>query len=96
MIISVTSKQKVNYEVEVTSRFGKEFLRLPKSVRLRVSSKIDELEVDPHSNKALHGDLAGLFSLRVGDYRVIYSVNEVVKRVILLSVRHRKHVYHQL
>jgi len=72
----VTSKQKVNYEVEVTSQFGREFLRVPKSVRLSVSSKIDELEM-PHSNKALHGDLAGLFSLRVGDYRVIYSVNEV-------------------
>ncbi len=62
MIISVTSKQKVNYKVEVTPRFDKEFLKLPRSVRLKTSIKIDELEIHPYSNKALHGDLTGLFS----------------------------------
>ena len=67
MSINVTSKQKGNYEIEVTLRFDKEFLRLPRSARLRVSSKIDGLEMNPYSNKALHGDLSGLFSLRVGE-----------------------------
>jgi mRNA interferase RelE/StbE len=96
MIINVTSKQKANYKLEVTPRFDSEFLKLPMSIRLRISTKIDELETTPYSNKALHGDMTGLFSLRVGDYRVIYSVNEVVKRILLLSVKHRKHAYDQL
>lgn len=96
MIINVTSKQKVNYKVEVTPRFDREFLKLSKSIRLRISTKIDELETNPYSNKALHGDMTGLFSLRVGDYRVLYSVNEAVKQVLLLSVKHRKHAYDQL
>lgn len=68
MNINVASKGKVNYRVEVTPRFDKEFLKLPKSIRVRVSIKIDELETNPYLNKALHGDLAGLFSLRVGQY----------------------------
>jgi len=96
MSINVTLKQKANYEVVVTPRFDREFLRLAKSARLRISSKIDGLAMGPHSNKALHGDMAGLFSLRVGDYRVIYSIDEVLKRVLLLSVKHRKHAYDRL
>ena len=96
MTINGTSKQKVNYRIEVTPRFDREFLKLPKSARLRISIKIDELKTTPYSNKALHGDMAGLFSLRVGDYRVIYSINETMKRVFLLSAKHRRRAYDQM
>ncbi|MGV0750170.1 type II toxin-antitoxin system RelE family toxin [Mycolicibacter minnesotensis] len=43
--------------------------------------------------KALHGELAGRFSARRGDFRVIYEVldEKIVVRVI--DVRHRRDVY---
>lgn len=46
---------------------------------------------DPFQGKSLHGSLKGKFSLRVGDYRVIYRVEGNV--VLLLVVGHRKKIY---
>ncbi|MBZ0202132.1 MAG: type II toxin-antitoxin system RelE/ParE family toxin [Ignavibacteria bacterium] len=43
--------------------------------------------------KKLSGQLSGLFRYRVGDYRVIYEIDEKSKSVEVLSIKHRKNVY---
>lgn len=40
---------------------------------------------------ALHGDLAGSFRLRVGDYRVLFTLEENSMRIF--GVRHRSEAY---
>ena len=50
----------------------------------------------PYKGKALKGELSGLFSLRVGDYRVIYWINEKEGIVWLIDVGHRKRVYNRV
>ena len=42
--------------------------------------------------KALQGE-KGLFRIRVGDYRVIYTVRDEVLLVIVVKVGHRREVY---
>jgi len=39
----------------------------------------------------LHGDMVGSFRLRVGDYRVLFSLHEGVMRIF--GVRHRSGAY---
>ena len=39
----------------------------------------------------LHGDMAGSFRLRIGDYRVLFSLQEDVTRIF--GVRHRSAAY---
>ena len=39
----------------------------------------------------LHGDLAGAFRLRLGDYRVLFTLEEEVMRIF--GVRHRSKAY---
>jgi mRNA-degrading endonuclease RelE of RelBE toxin-antitoxin system len=39
----------------------------------------------------LHGDMAGAFRLRVGDYRVLFGLTEGVMRIY--SVEHRSEAY---
>jgi len=41
----------------------------------------------------LRGDLLGKWTLRIGDYRIIYTINEHEKTVILYDAKHRKTVY---
>jgi len=41
----------------------------------------------------LRGGLSGKWSLRIGDYRVIYVIDEGDKTVTLYSVKHRKTAY---
>jgi len=39
----------------------------------------------------LHGDLAGAFRLRLGDYRVLFTLEDDAMRII--GVRHRSEAY---
>ncbi|MDO8530690.1 MAG: type II toxin-antitoxin system RelE/ParE family toxin [Dehalococcoidia bacterium] len=51
------------------------------------------LASEGHAGEALKGDFAGLFRLRVGDYRVIYArTNE---GYLVLRIGHRREVYRQ-
>jgi mRNA interferase RelE/StbE len=55
-----------------------------------------QLEREPrrHNNvKRLSGPLAGLLRYRVGDWRVLYRINEQRQQVNVLSVAHRREVY---
>ncbi len=45
------------------------------------------------SHRALTGQLRGVFSLRTGDYRALYTLDHSERRVIVHIVRHRREVY---
>lgn len=46
---------------------------------------------NPRSGEALHGEFAGLYKLRIGDYRVIYALLE--QGVLVLRIGHRSKAY---
>jgi mRNA interferase RelE/StbE len=55
-----------------------------------------QLERDPrrHNNiKRLAGELAGRLRYRMGDWRVIYRIDEAAQQVNVLVVAHRSEVY---
>jgi len=62
-------------------------------LRRRLDSAIRNLENDPYIGRPLRGELSGKHSLRIGDYRVIYVIDEDENLVILYTVKHRKKVY---
>lgn len=55
-----------------------------------------QLEREPrrHSNiRRLKGEMAGLLRYRVGDWRVLYRVDEATKQVNVLVIAHRCEAY---
>jgi len=52
-----------------------------------------KLELNPHAGKPFRGRLSGKWSLRVGDYRIIYTIDEHKKAVILFTAKHRRVAY---
>ena len=72
-----------------------QFKSLPKSIQktLGIAMK-DRIEIDPVSfGKPLRYSLKGHRRLRVGDYRIVYRINETKKIVTIVAVDHRKDVY---
>ena len=65
--------------------------KLESSVSRRILKKVDELSENPFSKdiKKLKG--SDDFRLRVGDYRVIFSIEQNI--IQILKVGHRKNVY---
>lgn len=55
-----------------------------------------QLEQNPrlHPNiKALKGNLANSYRYRIGDYRVVYEVNEQIRQVRIITIAHRRDAY---
>jgi len=94
MLSSVRSSRKLaKYKLRVTRTFEKDFRKFDLQTKRRIDSTVRILETDPHAGKPLRADLAGKWSIRTGDYRVIYQINEEGKRVLLYHAMHRKKVY---
>jgi mRNA interferase RelE/StbE len=84
----------MRYSVEVPRSVEKELIGLPKNVRRRVVDKLLELESNPRPQgaKALESPLEGL-RIRVGDWRVLYTVDDETHTVVVYSVMNRREVY---
>jgi len=67
---------------------------MERSLAHRILSKIEELTTEPRPAgcRKLQGR-SGLWRLRVGDYRVVYSVDDQQKLVDVVAVRHRREAY---
>ncbi len=59
----------------------------------RILSKIEFLAENPREGKPLVGNHKGEFSIRVGNYRIVYELDTARHIVYILTVKHRKHVY---
>lgn len=82
------------YRVEIDKRAHKDLAALDKPVRLRVMDAINALADNPRPPgiKAMKG-ATDLYRLRVGDYRVIYTVQDQRLVVLVLEMGHRREVY---
>lgn len=82
------------YQVIFTHSAQKEFEALPVEVSNPIYPKIEALAVDPRPEgcKKLKGQ-PNLWRIRVGDYRVIYSVNDDTCSVDIIIVCHRSKAY---
>ena len=87
------SAGKANYSLLSTQSFLKDLLKLDKADNRRILQTIELLKADPYVGKRLRGQLEGFRSLRVGDFRVIYTVDESARTVILQAVGRRSVVY---
>ena len=48
---------------------------------------------NPYLGKDLGGELAGIFSYRVGDWRILYRIFKTRLIVLVVNIAHRKEVY---
>lgn len=68
--------------------------RLPAPLFDRINERILELRENPRPPgvRKLQGAVEG-WRIRVGDYRVIYQIDDVEQKVTIVRVRHRRDVY---
>ena len=83
------------YSIEFQAGASREFNRLDTAAARLVQNKLDELasDVDSMRHIALTGPLRGLFRLRAGDYRALYTIDRENRRIIVHAVKHRSEVY---
>ncbi|MHB1173351.1 MAG: type II toxin-antitoxin system RelE family toxin [Lacisediminihabitans sp.] len=85
------------FAVEYDPKALKELTTLDKPVARRVIKAIDALSADPRpSGTRLLVGHPNLWRIRVGEYRVVYTIKDAELVVLALRVAHRSSVYRSL
>ena len=82
------------YSIVFSSKAKKELLAFPNRVILSLESKIDGLAHNPRPAgcKKLQGSV-NEYRIRAGNYRIIYTIADVVRVVTIIKVADRKDAY---
>jgi len=82
------------YRIEIKKSAEKEINTLPLDIVERVLQLLDQLSIDPRpsSVKKLRGQ-KNMYRMRIGDYRVIYNIEDKILHILVLKAGHRKDVY---
>ncbi|MEM4204877.1 MAG: type II toxin-antitoxin system RelE/ParE family toxin [Candidatus Methanomethylicaceae archaeon] len=85
------------FQVEFTTSAETDLARLDKPVAQRVLKKLRWLaeNFEAITPETLTGQWQGVFKLRVGDYRVLYTCDREKQKIVVHFVRHRREVYKQ-
>ena len=83
------------YSIHFTPTATDDLGRLDKSVAQRIFTKIRWLaeNFDSLTPESLTGQWEGVFKLRIGDYRVLYTFSKAETSITVHFVRHRREVY---
>ena len=82
----------MSYNILFKSSVYKDLKKIDKTEASRILDKIEnELTESPDSYPILSGKFSGLRKLRVGNYRIIFSI--LKDTVLILRISHRKDVY---
>ncbi len=85
----------MHYVIEFTPSADKAFRKLPRNFQKIARGRIDALAEDPRPSFAtpLRWGLKGLWKIRIGDYRVAYTVQDKKLIVLVVGVGDRKEIY---
>ena len=83
------------YRIRILQAASRDLERLDKPTGRRIVQRINRLaaNLDVIRLEALTGELAGLYKLRVGDYRVIYEVLWEEETIVIHAIGHRREIY---
>ena len=81
------------YEVVLSPKAEKQLDELPTPLRRRITEAIEGLESNPrpHGVKKLTG-AENLWRIRVGDYRIVYTIEDDRLIVLVVKVGHRREI----
>lgn len=87
------------YKIEFKKSAAKEFASLSKNVKIKILDSLQVLSANPYTEILSIKKLKGLekaYRLRIGDYRVIYSVESNVLTIMVIKIGRRKDIYKKL
>ncbi len=86
------------YQIEFLPCARKELSSLHRDAQKRIGRKIDSLSINPrpHGVEKLEGKRGSFYRLRVGDYRILYEIQDEILLVLVIKVGHRREVYRRM
>lgn len=82
------------YRIELRPAARRSLAALPRDAQARIASALDSLTTQPRPPGVtkLRGP-EGFYRIRVGDYRIVYAIEDDLLLVLVVRVAHRREVY---
>ncbi|HLR96712.1 MAG TPA: type II toxin-antitoxin system RelE/ParE family toxin [Jiangellaceae bacterium] len=86
----------MTYRVEIERQAAKGLRRIDAKQRRRIEDRIQALANDPRPTGAIKLTGVDGYRIRVGDYRVVYTISDQTVTVTVVRVGHRKSIYREV
>ena len=82
------------YRIEFSPRAERDFRNLPGDIQIRLKPHIDKLAHNPRPRgvEKMAGE-ESLYRIRIGDYRVVYNIEDDILLILVVKIGHRREVY---
>lgn len=81
------------YRVLLSRSAEKDLNKIDNQYRLHIIAALFDLRKNPYSGKRLEGKLKNFYSLRVGQYRIIYKIFKDKLNIFIIRIGHRQSIY---
>jgi mRNA interferase RelE/StbE len=84
----------IKYQIRFKLSSAKEFKNLPSNIQKRIEEVLEKMIENPRISGVikLRGD-DKLYRIRVGDYRLVFEIDDSEKLIKITRIRHRQDVY---
>ncbi len=83
----------MTYSLSIKQSAAKALAKIEGEDRQRIINAIDQLKTNPAAGSVLKGEFSGLRRIRVGNYRVVYEVQDEKLVILVIRIGHRREVY---
>jgi mRNA interferase RelE/StbE len=81
------------FAVELLPSAARALSKLERSIQVRIARRIDRLAEDPRGDAVKLRGADDIWRVRVGDYRILYRIEEDRLVVLVIRIGHRREVY---
>ena len=84
----------MRYEIRVSPKAQRQYRKLSAEIQQRIGIALTKLSENPRpSGVAKLSGSKDRWRVRVGDYRIVYTIDDKGRLVVILIVAHRREVY---
>jgi mRNA interferase RelE/StbE len=83
----------MSYSISIKQSAFKALAKIDVPQRKRLIEAIDKLKTNPAAGSVLKGEFSGLRRIRIGDYRIVYEVQDDKLIILVIRIAHRCEVY---
>ena len=83
----------MTYSISIKQSAAKALARIDAPQRVRLIEAIDKLKDNPIAGSVLKGEFSGLRRIRIGDYRIVYEVQDAQLIILVIRIGHRREIY---
>ena len=83
----------MRFQIIWSESAANELKKLDRTLSKRIFNKVSQLSENPYHFDVIKMVGDPYFRLRVGDYRVIFDIQNDLLRILIINVGHRKNIY---